>query len=377
MHEIRWHGRGGQGAVTSSKILADAAFRSGFAGVTAAPTFGAERSGAPITASTRLDDQPIRVLLAGHDARRRRRAGRVAAGRRERDRGAQARRDHHREHAARARGPGHRGRRPRRHVRRHRRGRGRGPHRRRRARWCPPPSSAPSPGRRGSSTMESLEAAITSAFKATAARKNIEAARIAWECTPRAGRSSAVSSPSAPRRDLAVQARRRRGRRVPVTGAASARSSWRPSASRSRPARSRARSAGSTVPTPASRAASRPEFDLEHCKGCGICAEVCPSGAIVMMPEAEHGTCVLDEPVEAESTGGAPGAVAGAYSHSSSQLRQPDGPARLQWRLRSAQERLRRGREEDRGEQAGDDERRTGHREHPSRSPRRRSPRRR
>jgi pyruvate ferredoxin oxidoreductase gamma subunit len=61
MHEIRWHGRGGQGAVTSSKILADAAFRSGFAGVTAAPTFGAERRGAPITASTRLDDEPIRV----------------------------------------------------------------------------------------------------------------------------------------------------------------------------------------------------------------------------------------------------------------------------------------------------------------------------
>jgi 2-oxoacid:acceptor oxidoreductase gamma subunit (pyruvate/2-ketoisovalerate family) len=61
MHEIRWHGRGGQGAVTSSKILADAAFRAGFAGVTAAPTFGAERRGAPVTASTRLDDKPIRL----------------------------------------------------------------------------------------------------------------------------------------------------------------------------------------------------------------------------------------------------------------------------------------------------------------------------
>ncbi len=61
MTEIRWHGRGGQGAVTSSKILADAAFRSGFAGVTAAPSFGAERRGAPITASTRLADGPIRV----------------------------------------------------------------------------------------------------------------------------------------------------------------------------------------------------------------------------------------------------------------------------------------------------------------------------
>lgn len=61
MHEIRWHGRGGQGAVTSAKILADAAYRSGFAGVTSAPSFGAERRGAPITASTRMDDAPIRV----------------------------------------------------------------------------------------------------------------------------------------------------------------------------------------------------------------------------------------------------------------------------------------------------------------------------
>lgn len=62
MHEIRWHGRGGQGAVTSAKILADAAFRSGFAGVTSQPAFGAERRGAPITASTRLSDEPIRIL---------------------------------------------------------------------------------------------------------------------------------------------------------------------------------------------------------------------------------------------------------------------------------------------------------------------------
>jgi pyruvate ferredoxin oxidoreductase gamma subunit len=62
MYEIRWHGRGGQGAVTSSKILAEAGYRSGFAGVTAAPSFGAERRGAPITASTRLANAPIRVL---------------------------------------------------------------------------------------------------------------------------------------------------------------------------------------------------------------------------------------------------------------------------------------------------------------------------
>lgn len=62
MYEVRWHGRGGQGAVTSAKILADAGYRSGFAGVTSAPTFGAERRGAPITASTRLARNPIRIL---------------------------------------------------------------------------------------------------------------------------------------------------------------------------------------------------------------------------------------------------------------------------------------------------------------------------
>jgi 2-oxoacid:acceptor oxidoreductase gamma subunit (pyruvate/2-ketoisovalerate family) len=41
--------------------LADAGFRSGFAGVTGAPSFGAERRGAPVTASTRLSSRPIRV----------------------------------------------------------------------------------------------------------------------------------------------------------------------------------------------------------------------------------------------------------------------------------------------------------------------------
>ena len=59
---IRWHGRGGQGAVTSSKILAEAGFLSGFRGVTGAPSFGAERRGAPVTASTRLSEEPIRVF---------------------------------------------------------------------------------------------------------------------------------------------------------------------------------------------------------------------------------------------------------------------------------------------------------------------------
>ncbi len=63
-HEIRWHGRGGQGAVTSAKLLADAAFRSGWAGVTSMPSFGAERRGAPVTASTRLANEPVRVYSA-------------------------------------------------------------------------------------------------------------------------------------------------------------------------------------------------------------------------------------------------------------------------------------------------------------------------
>jgi pyruvate ferredoxin oxidoreductase delta subunit len=34
-----------------------------------------------------------------------------------------------------------------------------------------------------------------------------------------------------------------------------------------------------------------PEIDLAYCKGCGICAEVCPTDALVMEPEYETGTC--------------------------------------------------------------------------------------
>ncbi len=60
--EVRWHGRGGQGAISSAKILAHAGFLDGFRGVTSAPSFGAERRGAPVTASTRLSHEPIRVL---------------------------------------------------------------------------------------------------------------------------------------------------------------------------------------------------------------------------------------------------------------------------------------------------------------------------
>jgi len=60
--EIRWHGRGGQGAISSAQILAQAAYYGGFRGVTSAPTFGAERRGAPVTASTRLSPEPLRFF---------------------------------------------------------------------------------------------------------------------------------------------------------------------------------------------------------------------------------------------------------------------------------------------------------------------------
>lgn len=62
MWEVRWHGRGGQGAITAAKILAQAAYLEGYAGVTAAPSFGAERRGAPVSASTRISPEPILVV---------------------------------------------------------------------------------------------------------------------------------------------------------------------------------------------------------------------------------------------------------------------------------------------------------------------------
>jgi len=60
--EIRWHGRGGQGALTAAKILAQAAFLEGYRGVTVAPAFGAERRGAPVSASCRISSTPIMVI---------------------------------------------------------------------------------------------------------------------------------------------------------------------------------------------------------------------------------------------------------------------------------------------------------------------------
>ncbi len=60
MIEVRFHGRGGQGVVIASEVLANAAFRMGFE-VSAFPFFGVERRGAPVTAYTRLDKRPIRI----------------------------------------------------------------------------------------------------------------------------------------------------------------------------------------------------------------------------------------------------------------------------------------------------------------------------
>lgn len=58
--EIRWHGRGGQGVVTASEILAGAVIEENKY-VKAFPEFGPERMGAPIRAFTRISDEPIRV----------------------------------------------------------------------------------------------------------------------------------------------------------------------------------------------------------------------------------------------------------------------------------------------------------------------------
>lgn len=59
MIEIRFHGRGGQGAVTAAEILAKAAFEDGKYSQ-AFPFFGVERRGAPVMAFTRINEEPIR-----------------------------------------------------------------------------------------------------------------------------------------------------------------------------------------------------------------------------------------------------------------------------------------------------------------------------
>lgn len=58
--EIRWHGRGGQGAKTASLLLAEAAFNTGMY-IQGFPEYGPERMGAPITAYNRLSSDPLTV----------------------------------------------------------------------------------------------------------------------------------------------------------------------------------------------------------------------------------------------------------------------------------------------------------------------------
>jgi pyruvate ferredoxin oxidoreductase gamma subunit len=59
--EIRWHGRGGQGAVTAAKMVAEVALgQQKF--FQAFPEYGPERSGAPIVAFTRISDEPIQIF---------------------------------------------------------------------------------------------------------------------------------------------------------------------------------------------------------------------------------------------------------------------------------------------------------------------------
>jgi pyruvate ferredoxin oxidoreductase gamma subunit len=63
MHEVRFHGRGGQGAVTSAELLAHAAIAEGKC-AQAFPSFGPERRGAPVIAYSRVADQTIRLRTA-------------------------------------------------------------------------------------------------------------------------------------------------------------------------------------------------------------------------------------------------------------------------------------------------------------------------
>ena len=58
--EIRWHGRGGQGAVTSSELVSHAAISEGKYALSF-PSFGPERRGAPVLAFNRIDEEPIRI----------------------------------------------------------------------------------------------------------------------------------------------------------------------------------------------------------------------------------------------------------------------------------------------------------------------------
>lgn len=60
--QIRWHGRGGQGAITAAKIFAQAAFDHSYPGVVMAPSFGTERRGAPVEVSLKISRTKINDL---------------------------------------------------------------------------------------------------------------------------------------------------------------------------------------------------------------------------------------------------------------------------------------------------------------------------
>jgi pyruvate ferredoxin oxidoreductase gamma subunit len=60
LHEVRFHGRGGQGAWTASLLLAQAGLKEE-KNIQSFPAFGPERAGAPITAFTRISDEPIQI----------------------------------------------------------------------------------------------------------------------------------------------------------------------------------------------------------------------------------------------------------------------------------------------------------------------------
>ena len=64
--EVRWHGRGGQGAWTASELLARTAIYEGKY-IQSFPEFGPERMGAPVTAFTRISTEPIKIHCAVYE----------------------------------------------------------------------------------------------------------------------------------------------------------------------------------------------------------------------------------------------------------------------------------------------------------------------
>jgi len=65
MIEVRIHGRGGQGAVIASKVLAAAVFKEGRY-VQSVPALGVERRGTPVAAFSRIDEEPMRIRCQIH-----------------------------------------------------------------------------------------------------------------------------------------------------------------------------------------------------------------------------------------------------------------------------------------------------------------------